>query len=83
MLVTKPDIEVEICYVSNYMFRLYICSHHQAGYKTLNKKKMCIDCDAAYCLYIHILKHNEDVLSKNILPSVLVGVIKDTLFRQQ
>jgi hypothetical protein len=45
---TKPDTEIEICYVSSYMFRRYICSHHQAGYRTLNKKRLCIDCDTAF-----------------------------------
>jgi hypothetical protein len=30
LLDTKPDTEIENYYVSNYMFRLYIFSHHQA-----------------------------------------------------
>lgn len=55
----------------SYMFWLYICSHHQAGYSTLNKKlknkieqKLC----GQYLVYISILEKNGDFLSKNCLP---------------
>ena len=38
-------------YKSSYMFRLYICSHHQAEYQILNKKTLKYNTILLYVYY--------------------------------
>jgi len=37
----------------SYMFRLYICSHHQAEYSTLNKKSIKIPYNCIYFIVFY------------------------------
>jgi len=50
---------------NSYMFRLYICTHHEAGYRTLNKKTTIIQYgfyyafNNSYTFRLYICTHRE------------------------